>query len=238
MTGNYFSQEVSDYTTFDDQYSIGVEIEFYSPDKYYRRVHNKFHGILGMDGADFTNLGEFRSPVFHSKYPFTAFRNLVEFTEEIVDFLKVEDLVLAFCPHIRRVGNIGIHFSIGGRFIDNYTDILNRSVAVQEQLKYRYLDQKKFQKRENGHYKGDFKVGTPVKFKQYGCECSWGNGQLTRDNSIYINGSDRYKTVVEFRFFPSCEFKSIEPHLYHILFGGVFPVNEVVPFYKDGKFYE
>lgn len=231
-----FNMNTEYFVTPDNEYSFGLEVEFFANNLYILSVKNKFKGVLGIDGAYYDNLGEYRSPVFHSKYPFTAFRDSMDFTEEAFKLLIENNFLNALCPVIKRVGTMGIHFTIGGKFLKSYYEILYRSKKVQSQLKYRYIDYQKQAFREDSCYRGNFNCGEPVKIKSSGDETYSGNGYNL--SSSQHNRLESKYTVVEFRFFPSCRVNSIISYLYYILFDGVFPGNEVVPYYRDNIYYE
>lgn len=230
-----FDLYVKDFGTPANEYSFGIEVEFLASNDYIRHIKSRFTSVLGIDGADYNNLGEYRSPVFHSKYSFTAFRDSVDFTDEVFKQLTAQNFLYALCPVIEQVGTMGIHFSLGGKFLKSYSDILERCNKVQSQLKYRYIDYQKFAFREQSSYRGDFTYGNPIKIKSYQDAIYRGNGYDLSFETRRFLGS--IGAVVEYRFFPSCRVDSIIPYLYYILFDGVFPNNCVVPYYKDNKYY-
>ena len=238
-TFNPFQSE-TEYARFDDKYTFGLECEFYAEEDYFDKVWYSDNAILGIDGAG-KPTGEYRSPIFKSTIPRIAVGGGINFTNKVLsavykNYNTVFAPVLYYneknacdCSSCRRLRQLngglskrfhsfGIHFSLGGKFLSDgkFSERYSRAQEVQENLVNVVEDQNLYLQREKGTYNGKFT----------GCECNAVRVKDCKNSADFIRRPEEI-TLIEFRFLPSCDFKTVVPYLRYILLGGDLPKSTI-----------
>lgn len=121
---------------------------------------------------------------------------------------------------------LGVHFSLGGKFLTdgNFNKVYSRAIEVQQKLQNVICDVDLLLDREK-KYSSDFNARksyghcNALKLKDYPWDVRIDHGKL-------ISEPEKL-TLVEFRFFPSCDYNYLWPYLRYVVLGGNCPEHKI-----------
>lgn len=240
----------------ENNYSVGLELEFFirrkaSRKKYFEELlrdagefdlespYNLNDVLDAVSDLDFCNYRfgcdgagedtpEFRSPVFMSEKPEVCLEDIINFCVETQDYLE-KDFSARYRPTYMSAP-YGIHFSVGGRFLelDTFNPIITRSKRYQPKIRNLIPDSviDDFNHRED-HYPGSLTNVQPVE-RDINDLYFYQNGMRVHNECIYNCGKyTNTVTRVELRFFPSCFIESLRDSLRFLLLDTKFPTKNL-----------